>query len=284
MGWSLYYRMKKIFIAFADEKMAYSLKRIGRQAKGLGIFDEVLLYSPKDLPGYLLQSPLMQHSYGGGYWAWKPCIIWETLQKYEDGTAVCYIDAGCSLNMNMEEWNMYFGAIENTDTLLFQYPDEMPSWEHYGTSSTKIMHWTKKTALDYYDDVAGEVQWREHNKILGGFVFARGKKNPIIKEWLDTVLHHPEVIDDSGVFDEQYPFFVRHKHDQPCLTALACKYPGHCTVFPELLDEGPSDAAVVAERVRLRNYGDYLLWRMKKVLKEVVGQRLVTKIKSLFRK
>lgn len=38
--------MKKIFISYADSNMAYSLKRIGNQARKLGIFDEVLLFTP----------------------------------------------------------------------------------------------------------------------------------------------------------------------------------------------------------------------------------------------
>ena len=32
---------KLVFISYANEAMAYSLKRIGRQARKLGIFDEV---------------------------------------------------------------------------------------------------------------------------------------------------------------------------------------------------------------------------------------------------
>lgn len=61
--------MKKIFIAYADENLAYSLKRIGRQARNLGVFDEVILYTPAELPDYILKSPLMKYKYGGGYWA-----------------------------------------------------------------------------------------------------------------------------------------------------------------------------------------------------------------------
>ena len=41
---------KVIFISYANEAMAYSLKRIGRQARRLDIFDEVILYTPTDVP------------------------------------------------------------------------------------------------------------------------------------------------------------------------------------------------------------------------------------------
>lgn len=275
--------MKRIFIAYADEKMAFSLKRIGRQARRLGVFDEVILYSPKDLPEDLKATPLMQHSYGGGYWAWKPWIIQHTLDTHEEGDVVCYVDAGCTLHKS-PEWKEYFDLMDKYDTVMFQYPDEMPVWEKYGTTSTKIKHWAKKAAVLFYDKLVGNEEWREHNKILGGFIFVKGKDNPIISTWLDIVCNHPEVIDDSGVFNDQFPFFVRHKHDQPMLTALSCKYRDSCKVMPELLDEGPSDAAVVAERVRVGNLWQYMAWLAKKAVRKILGTENAGKLKTIFKK
>ncbi len=272
--------MKYIFIAYADEKMAYSLKRIGRQARKLGYFDEVLLYTPDSLPEYIRKSELMKHPYGGGYWAWKPAIIWETLQRYDDGDVVCYVDAGCTLNA-CSEWIMYLELIKKYDNIVFAYPDEMPQWEKYGTSSTRIKHWTKRIAVDLYDTLTGGTAWRECNKVLGGFIWAKGKDNPLVHDWLDIVLSHPEVIDDSTVFDEQYQFFVRHKHDQPALTALSYKYKDRCMVLPELLDEGPEDAAVVATRIRARRFSDYVVSRLKSFVRSVVGDKAVAAVKSL---
>ena len=43
---------KFVFISYANEAMAFSLRRIGRQARRLGIFDEVILYTPSDVPDY----------------------------------------------------------------------------------------------------------------------------------------------------------------------------------------------------------------------------------------
>lgn len=46
--------------------MAWSLNRIGRQARRLGIFDEVILYTPQDLSEEVRTHPLMQYSRGAG--------------------------------------------------------------------------------------------------------------------------------------------------------------------------------------------------------------------------
>ena len=95
--------MKYIFIAYADARMAYSLKRIGRQAERLGVFNEVILYAPDDLPEALRSSPLMKHSYGGGYWAWKPWILLHTLESHDEGDVVCYVDENV---VNIRLWGL----------------------------------------------------------------------------------------------------------------------------------------------------------------------------------
>lgn len=274
--------MKTIFIAYADEKMAFSLKRIGRLAKRLNIFDEVILYSPTDLPEDFKSIQLMQHSYGGGYWAWKPWIIQHTLDTHQDGDIVCYVDAGCTLN-KAPEWNEYLNLMQLYDTLLFEYPDEMSIWKKFGSTSTKIKHWTKKESILFYDELNGEKEWREHNKIWGGSVWAKGKNNPIIKEWLDIIYNHPEVIDDSGVFDEQFPFFARHKHDQPTLTALSCKYKDNCYLLTESADGSHPNAPIIAERIRVKNGWEYIIYLFKKYVRKVVGLETINKLKLKFR-
>mgnify|MGYP003298652152 CR=1 FL=1 len=157
--------MKRIFIAYADEKMAYSLKRIGKLAAKTEVFDEVLLWTPADLPDYVKHSQLMEYSYGGGYWVWKPAIIYETLQRYDDETVICYVDAGCTLRPH-QEWEEFLDLMKDNDFLGFCYKDTMPEWERFGSASSKIKHWTKKEALHYLDGHVGSTEWREMNKLL----------------------------------------------------------------------------------------------------------------------
>ena len=272
---------KVVFIAYANEAMAYSLKRIGRQAKFLHVFDEVILYTPSDLPDYIKESPLMQYRYGGGYWAWKPCIIWETLQKYDEGTIVCYIDAGCTLKDGIE-WTLYLELMKERDFLCFKYRDEMPCWEKFGSTSTKIKHWTKKEAILYYDELTGSEKWREQNKVLGGILFAKGKDNIIIRQWLDIVLNHPNIILDPKKEDQQFPFFAQHKHDQSLLVALTNKYTDQCWVLPELCETCGNKVAIYASRIRAKSFSDFLILKTKSFFRKLVGDRLFERIKKNF--
>lgn len=272
--------MKFVMIAYADSKCEYSLQRLGKQAAAIGVFDEIVLWRPENLPQYIFQSPLMKNSYGGGYWAWKPCIIWETLQRYDADTVVCYIDAGCTVR-NGVEWNLYKELMIVYETLLFKYRDEMPMWEKFGSTSSKIKCWTKKSAALFYDTCVGEDGWREHNKIWGGLILAKGKNNELVKSWLDIVLNHPEVIVDPLPGEEQYHFFAQHKHDQPTLTALSCKYHDSCLVLPELSETCGEKVAVFASRVRCANRKDYWFLMIKKQLRKILGSNY-TRIKNIF--
>lgn len=83
------------------------------------------------------------------------------------------------------------------------------------------------------DDLLKGKQWRECNKIWGGLLFVKGKCNPIVNEWLDITLTHPEIIidPDQDEMKNQYPYFALHKHDQVLLVALAYKYKNYALYY-----------------------------------------------------
>lgn len=274
--------MKKIFVAYGDKNCHYSLKRIGKQAKKLNIFDEIILYTPDDLPDSFKKTPLMQYSYGGGYWAWKPFIINETLKKIDDGDIVCYVDAGCTLKKGIE-WTIYFELMKDYDMLCFKYREEYPEWEKFGTTSTKIKHWSKKQTLLFLDSFVGDNKWRENPKVLGGFLFFKNRNNPIIDAWLKITLDNPEIILDptKDEMNDQYPFFALHKHDQVLLVALTYKFKDCCLVLPETCETCGEDVAVFASRIRTRNIGEYIINRIKYWGRHILGNTLFNTIKSV---
>lgn len=272
--------MKKIFIAYADNNLAYSLKRIGKQARKLGIFDEVKLFTPDYLPDYIRQSPLMQHQYGGGYWAWKPAIIHETLQEHDEGDIVVYVDAGCTLNKSTE-WNLLFKLMEQYDIICFHYDALMPEWDKFGNTSTMIKFWTKKSSLDFMDSYFQDDGYREALKVIGGILFFKGKNNKLLKQWLDIILNHPEVIIDptKDEVKNQPSGFAKHKHDQSVLTALSY-YDDKTLVLPEISETNAENSFVWASRIRARNYGQYLWLMAKYRARKLLGDNLFERIKS----
>jgi hypothetical protein len=257
--------MRKILVAYADENMQYSSKLLAFQAKLLNIFDNVILYNPDTLPDYIKKSSLMKYKKGGGYWAWKPSIIWETLQKFEDGDIVCYIDSGCTLHPGAL-WKEIFRKMKTYDTVCFQYSNEIPSWSKFGTSCSKIKYWTKKKTLLFFDELLKNSEYREFDKIMGGVVFCKGKNNQFIKKWLDITINFPELIIDPNqneLFD-QYDYFTGyHRHDQSIITPLAYLYKdSNLCVLPEKFDEAERDNIIVASRLRVTDKQQYNKLRM----------------------
>lgn len=57
--------MKKYFITYGDDAFYLSRKQLAKQAQKSELFDEVIVYTPKDLPDSIKASPLMAYKRGG---------------------------------------------------------------------------------------------------------------------------------------------------------------------------------------------------------------------------
>lgn len=275
--------MKRIFIAYSDANCAYSLKRIGRQARGLGIFDDVRLFSPSDLPDYIRRSPLMQYEKGGGYWAWKPVIIHDTLQTREEGDIVVYADAGCTLNRSTE-WDLMFKLMREFDTVCFHYDYEMPMWKKFGNTSTKIEYWTKQSAIKFLDEYCEDTTYHERPKVWGGLLFMKGKHNGVLHKWLDITLNHPDIVVDptEEELKMQPEGFAFHKHDQSIITALVYNDP-HTLVLPEISETNGRTSFVYAERLRASGFRQFVAEKSKHLLRHFLGDDSVDNLKRQMR-
>lgn len=274
--------MKRIFVAYADAKMAYSLKRIGAQAKKLHFFDEIRLYTPDELPIDVRKWELMQYGYGGGYWAWKPYIIWDTLQKEDDDTQVFYVDAGCTLRCGFE-WKWLSELAKDYETILFHYKEIMPEWAKFGSTSSKIKYWTKKESLDFFDKYVGDPQWKEHRKIWGGCVVMTNKNNALLSDWITVMRDYPNIILDPKPEDPQESYFAQHKHDQSLLVALVQRHKNNCLVLPEFQESMGKSVAIFASRIRAKTRMDYVRYLIKNHVRKMIGSNLYNRIKYLMR-
>ena len=272
---------KKIFISYANDAMSYSLKRIGRQARRLGIFDEVRLFTPRDVPDYVKSSPLFANPRGAGYWCWKPALIDRVLQESDEGDIVAYVDAGCTLRKS-SEWELLFRLMARYDTICFQYEESQPQWGKFGSPSARIKHWTKKKTLAFVQEYFHDPEAGEIPQIMGGILFMKGKRNRVIEIWKDLIFNHPELVADptSEELEDQYPFFAAHRHDQSLLTPLAYNDPD-TLVLPEISEAYRSDSFVWASRIRARNVREYIPIQIKHYLRIWLGDGVFERIKRV---
>lgn len=271
---------KVVFISYANEAMAYSLKRIGRQARRLGIFDEVILYTPEDVPDYVRRSPLFSCPRGAGYWCWKPALIHETLQRNEEGTVVVYVDAGCTLRKS-PQWTEYLSKMDRYDTLCFQYADSQPQWKKWGSDSSRIKYWTKASTLDFIEKYFKDPDVGELNQIMGGVLFMKGRENRLLKTWEGMMFGQPELVVDPTPEElgQQHPWYAGHRHDQTLLTPLAMKDPASL-VLPEVSEAYRKDSFVWASRIRARDWREFIGIQIKHYLRIWLGDQRFERIKK----
>lgn len=247
--------MEKILIFYGTEEFRGSLDRLKKEASNLNVFDKIIIYTPRDLPMHIKANPLMNYKKGGGYWIWKPYIIWKTLQDYPN-TIVVYIDAGCSISKS-EEWYQYFKFIEKHDTILFQYRNSFDyGWNKmWPSATTKIGNWTKLNTQKYFDQLINDQNWHHFDKIMGGFIICKNSRNEFISQWLNITLFKSELIVDpiGNEIGNQKEDFIEHRHDQSIITPLAYYFSKRVNNIKILLETSESKIgtpAIQANRLR----------------------------------
>ena len=244
--------MGKVFVSYGSGAFAKSLRRIGKEARKLGFFNRVILFTEKDMPPFIKASPLKAYARGDGYWGWKPYVIWKTMQDYPNDIVV-YADCGCTLQANKEEWDYWFDLMKTYRTLTFQYrSDYQYPWQHSTTFDMTCEQWTKRSLVEYFDPFFGNREWLHSNQIWAGVVFAR-KNSPIIKMWLDITVFHPELLMDVYGNETvlQSDRFIEHRHDQSLWTALCLYWENKgkvVKIIPETPESNPK-SAIIASRI-----------------------------------
>lgn len=270
--------MSKIFISYGDNNFAKSLKRIGGEAKKTNRFDKIILYTRKDLPDSIKSSPLFCFNKGGGYWLWKPYLIYKTLCSCKENDVVYYADAGCTLQKDSPEWEQFEKILEEYNALFFQYQDiHYEGWEQFCSTpennSPQIYHWMKPSAVKYFKEYTKGDSFMSFNKICGGFLIVKKCSDmKIIDEWFKIMLFYPQlVMDPFGCDGINVPTsFNAHRHDQTVLTPLVFYYKekDKLYVMQETLESQRELAAVVASRKRDKRF--FSLWeRIKYNIKQI---------------
>lgn len=273
--------MEQIFISYGDKFFSKSLKQLLRQAKSSKRFDKVIGYRPTDLPSAITSSPLFLFKKGGGYWIWKPYIIYNALQQCEEGDVVYYADAGCTLNVNSEEWDTFKNEIQTHTAIFFQYRSNVlyDGWDKYckktSNNSPKILHWIKPATAMYFTEYFGNQDFLQYNKIWGGSFII--KKTPqilyFIEQWLKISIFHPELIcDPYGKELSNIPeSFNEHRHDQAILTPLLYRFKDdfNILIMPESSESEKNNAAIVASRriIWTWNLFDKIAFRTRRISK-----------------
>lgn len=213
------------FCTFADSSCMPSLKRIKRQARKMGVFEDIYVFTEKNIPNYAIKRVqdiinITGTKRGYGYWSWKPALIKDALLRINDNDVLLYCDAGCNLNVKGKEKLSFYieKAIENdivATRLLSQYTDYA---------------WTKMDTIEHFKDKIvynGNKDPLEAAQLQGGTIFL--KKNSytlgLIDEW-DKLMNIENIhyYDDTPSITPNHPTFHENRHDQSLFSLLLKSY------------------------------------------------------------
>lgn len=101
---------KIYFCTYGDERFKESRQRIADEAKKLGCFDDVFIFTSEKLSEDFKNkyADILSKERGGGYWIWKFEVLKQTLELAEEGDYIFYSDAGSSFypgfEKEIEDW------------------------------------------------------------------------------------------------------------------------------------------------------------------------------------
>jgi hypothetical protein len=204
-------------ITYGDNKYKESKKRIYNQAKNLGWFDTITLYSPEDLDEEFKDKfkDILELPRGGGYWIWKPYIIKKHMDMINDDDILIYIDAGCYINpAGVKRFNEYIEMLNNSEEgcISFQI-------SHY-----KEKAWTTKEIFEHFNINNDSDDILETGQIMATIKMFKKNANAvnIVSTWLNALYRNPLVFTDHYNKNNQCEGFIDNRHDQS-VCSIICK-------------------------------------------------------------
>ena len=246
---------KTYFVSFSgsvgeqDTSLCERQSMLSDSARKYANIDEAIQWTRNDLLDhdfYLQNKSILDQPRGAGYWAWKPFVILQTLNKINKDDWLIYSDVGKPFRRgddsragNSSIGNILYTPVDPIINFSAKHDGFMPGiWiPHYG----KNMVWSKRDCFvgmgcdssEYYD--SGQVQatyscW-SNNEASRDFLM----------QWLRWCQVEAVITDNTNIYGKPNAAVFRdHRHDQSILTNLVIK--NQITLF------GPKDKTLGGHR------------------------------------
>lgn len=223
-------------ITYSDHRMTRSASLcVGSMAKHGVNYPYQKSFADIDDEFWRLNKDIFDQNRGGGYWLWKPYIIYTMMTSggIKDGDILIYADAG------VEFVESVYHIIGRMDQDIFFFTNGFPHVE-----------WCKGDVwqninMDRYEfkpsDQLDDACWLQHysmvdkdplpKQVQASVIFFKVNQNTrnFVKEWL-LYSQMPGFITDEPSKLPNFPTFAEHRHDQAILTCLQIKH-GYKTHF-----------------------------------------------------
>lgn len=215
-------KMKVYLCNYATPNFEKSQDRLNNSASEY--VDKIYSWSPKwlkDLGYYEKNKALFDNKKGGGFYAWKPCVVYETLRIMKDGDILFYCDSGIEILRDINDLIHKF----DKDFFFFKNP-------------TKGKNFTKRDCFISME--CDNKKAYDSNHVVAGFIGIRKSKDTMefIEQWMN-ICQVPHLInDDKSGMAEELKSFIQHTHDQSILSLLVFK--NNIKSYPITVNKGSS--------------------------------------------
>ena len=214
---------KIYFITYGNKKFEKSRNRIVKEAYKTKLFTKCKYFSENIVDDDEIQISLKNKNFskvfnskrGGGYWIWKPYIIYKMLKKINENDIIVYSDAGCTIPNNKyvkDKLKEYLDIINKSKKglIAFKNPHKESEW----TKGDIFKHFKCLDNKDMYDS----------NQFTANRIILKKNNNSvrIIKSWWDVAKTHPLLFNDSISKVPNFNDFIENRHDQS-IFSIICK-------------------------------------------------------------
>jgi hypothetical protein len=220
---------KRVLVTFTDSRMKAARRRLCRQAKEMEVYSEIVSASERDLSPDFRQrfkNYLTPEHRGFGYYAWKPQIVLQTLERLQDGDQVHWIDSGCHLNPAgrdrlLELFAMTVEAPSGVQGFECLPPNGSLVYKQRQFPDQREGHWTKGDLLDRLD-VRGRPDITNTQQLGATTFFVRKCPTSMdfMRHWVRVFSEDFSMIDDSASLAPNLEGFIEHRHDQSIYSIL----------------------------------------------------------------
>jgi hypothetical protein len=209
----MYMTTQNIFgISYASRKFANRCEIITSQATASEMFDTFKCYREPDIDEDFIKthSKIWSNSRGGGWWIWKPYIIYKKLLEMTDNDILVYIDSGCTINItdnSKQRFDKYIEMVNSHDQGFLRFKLTHPE-----------KNFTNKYTIDYFSkkfDVNME-PFINTTQFIGGILIM--KKTKFVMDFYENVM--AILNDDELLFTDKYNVKEGHRHDQSIQSLL----------------------------------------------------------------
>jgi hypothetical protein len=213
------------FMTYGNNIFNDAKNRISQEAKLFNEFKSISVYGPDNIKKWVADKyqDILSQRRGGGYWLWRPFLVYEKMQSIKHNDIIVYTDAGCHLNpQGKKRFFEYIDMLKHSKYGILSF--QMSGNNNIG-SLCKEKVWTTRQIFEYFNIDEQNSEIKETGQYLGGVFILQKNKHSMnyLREFIKCIIKDKLLITDYYNNKNQASYFKDNRHDQSISSVLRKK-------------------------------------------------------------